>query len=74
MNNEPKPWWKRTEFWVTAASMIAASIVPVAAAGPLTLGTAAPAIGGVIMKLLGITGPAVAYTISRGVAKAGTGN
>lgn len=54
----PKPWWRRSEFWVTvaAAGTAAAGLLP---AGP----------GGFVAAVA-----VVAYTISRGIAKHGTGD
>lgn len=73
-DTKPKPFWKRTEFWLTALASGAATLVPVTQAGPLTIGTAAPALIPWALKLLGISLPIFGYTVSRGIAKTGTGN
>ena len=70
----PKPWWKRTELWLSVASSTVGALVATSAAGPLTIGTAAAPVAGALLKLFGISFPIAAYTLSRGVAKMGSGN
>lgn len=70
----PKPWFKRSELWLTVGATIASALIPVAQAGPLTPGTAAPVLVPIILKLLGMSLPISTYNISRGISKAGTGN
>ncbi len=74
MNGDPKPFFKRSEFWLTALAGLSGALIPVAHSGPLTIGTATPAVLPILLQLLGIGLPVASYNIGRGIAKSGTGN
>lgn len=58
---QPHRWWRRTEFWMTVGSTLGAI-------GTAVAGVATPAVSAAV-SIVSI----VAYTISRGIAKQGTG-
>jgi hypothetical protein len=57
----PRPWWRRSEFWLSVGSTAAAIGTAVAGVVP----PVAAAVIGVVATM--------SYTISRGIAKRGTG-
>ena len=65
-NNEVKPGWKTTEFWLTAGVALASLLWGADILDPESAGTANKVFGFVVAAL-----GAVGYTVSRGLAKKG---
>lgn len=65
-NNEVKPGWKTTEFWLTSIVALASLLWGADVLDPDGLGTANKVFGFVVAAL-----GAVGYTVSRGLAKKG---
>ena len=65
-NNEVKPGWKTTEFWMTSIVALASLLWGADVLDPEAAGTANKIFGFVVAAL-----GAVGYTVSRGLAKGG---
>ena len=65
-NNEVKPGWKTTEFWMTSIVALASLLWGADVLDPDAVGTANKIFGFVVAAL-----GAVGYTVSRGLAKKG---
>jgi hypothetical protein len=63
-NNEVKPGWKTTEFWLTSCVALASLLWGADVLDPDSVGTANKIFGFVVAAL-----GAVGYTVSRGLAK-----
>jgi hypothetical protein len=63
-NNEVKPGWKTTEFWLTSLVALASLLWGADVLDPDSVGTANKIFGFVVAAL-----GAVGYTVSRGLAK-----
>jgi hypothetical protein len=63
-NNEVKPGWKTTEFWMTSIVALASLLWGADVLDPEAAGTANKIFGFVVAAL-----GAVGYTVSRGLAK-----
>ena len=63
-NNEIKPGWKTTEFWLTSSVALASILWCADVLDPEGVGTANKVFGFVVAAL-----GAVGYTVSRGLAK-----
>tara|TARA_B100000700_G_scaffold264056_1_gene301616 strand:+ start:173 stop:388 length:216 start_codon:yes stop_codon:yes gene_type:complete len=63
-NNEMKPGWKTTEFWLTSIVALASILWGADVLDPEGVGTANKVFGFVVAAL-----GAVGYTVSRGLAK-----
>lgn len=63
-NNEVKPGWKTTEFWLTTFTVLASLLWGADVLDPDVAGTANKVFGFVVAAL-----GAVGYTVSRGLAK-----
>jgi hypothetical protein len=63
-NNEVKPGWKTTEFWLTSLVALASLLGGADVLDPDSVGTANKIFGFVVAAL-----GAVGYTVSRGLAK-----
>ena len=66
-NNEIKPGWKTTEWWLTVVVTVASLLWGADVLDPDGLGTANKVFGFVVAALTGI-----GYTVSRGLAKKGS--
>ena len=65
-NNDIKPGWKTTEFWVTVSVTVASLLWGADVLDPEGAGTANKGFGFVVAALSGL-----GYTVSRGLAKKG---
>ena len=65
-NNDIKPGWKTTEFWVTVSVTVASLLWGADVLDPEGAGTANKVFGFVVAALSGL-----GYTVSRGLAKKG---
>jgi hypothetical protein len=65
-NNEVKPGWKTTEFWVTLCVTLCSLLWGASVLDPEAAGTANKIFGFVVAALSGL-----GYTVSRGLAKKG---
>ena len=65
-NNQVKPGWKTTEFWMTSIVALASLLWGADVLDPEAAGTANKIFGFVVAAL-----GAVGYTVSRGLAKKG---
>ncbi len=63
-NNDIKPGWKTTEFWLTCGTVLASLLWGADVLDPDATGTANKVFGFVVAAL-----GAVGYTVSRGLAK-----
>ena len=66
-NNEVKPGWKTTEFWVTLVVTLCSLLWGANVLDPEGAGTASKVFGMLVSGLA-----AVGYTVSRGLAKKGS--
>lgn len=61
---KPKPWWKRTEFWLSLLGQVVGIYTTVKPSSPWG------SVAGAILA----AGSGGTYAVSRGLSKSGTGN